>query len=277
MADQTAFLYAFESRRRKTGKTGLSKYRESARSADTTVEAVMRQDVATAGEKQRDSARWRGMDSFLRGLDEIRALVDLGMTPRQVVEAIIEVSEIQATIDDDLEKAARSKDRQEKESAAKLAKTRQDNLEEILASADEVDELVDLTTNIVLSNEKQEDDSEAVWLGTIHGAKGLEFAHVFLPGFEAGTLPSPRIEAPETSLEYQEERNLAYVAITRAKDCLTISYAMGTPGLRTAQGSGSVPVPEGTGRGILPLGREITGRSAASRRRAGCGRPSPDP
>ena len=58
---------------------------------------------------------------------------------------------------------------------------------------------------------------------TIHSAKGLEFPHVFLVGFEDGLFPGMRsIGDPE---EMEEERRLCYVAITRAKKTLTISYA----------------------------------------------------
>ena len=58
---------------------------------------------------------------------------------------------------------------------------------------------------------------------TMHSAKGLEFPHVFLVGFEDGLFPGIRaIGDPE---EMEEERRLCYVAITRAKKTLTISHA----------------------------------------------------
>ncbi|MCW2240721.1 ATP-dependent helicase [Azospirillum canadense] len=56
-------------------------------------------------------------------------------------------------------------------------------------------------------------------LGTIHGSKGLEFDHVFLPGVENDTCPQNGDAANE------EERRLAYVAMTRARDTLTVSHA----------------------------------------------------
>lgn len=55
-------------------------------------------------------------------------------------------------------------------------------------------------------------------LGTIHGSKGLEFDHVFLPGFEQDVSPA------EGDAGNEEERRLAYVAITRARDSLTASH-----------------------------------------------------
>lgn len=65
-------------------------------------------------------------------------------------------------------------------------------------------------------------DSAAVVLMTIHSAKGLEFPVVFLPGFEETIFPGAQSAFDNTELE--EERRLAYVAVTRAKKELYISY-----------------------------------------------------
>ena len=64
---------------------------------------------------------------------------------------------------------------------------------------------------------------DAVVMMTMHSAKGLEFPNVFLVGFEDGLFPGQR--AIGNSEEMEEERRLCYVAITRAKKHLTISYA----------------------------------------------------
>ena len=58
---------------------------------------------------------------------------------------------------------------------------------------------------------------------TVHTAKGLEFPHVFLVGFEDGLFPGMR--AIGDAEEMEEERRLCYVAITRAKQSLTITHA----------------------------------------------------
>ncbi len=64
---------------------------------------------------------------------------------------------------------------------------------------------------------------DAVVMMTIHSAKGLEFPHVFLVGFEDNLFPGMRAIGDQEEME--EERRLCYVAITRAKETLTISHA----------------------------------------------------
>ena len=71
--------------------------------------------------------------------------------------------------------------------------------------------------------EQYNESDDAVVMMTMHSAKGLEFPHVFLVGFEDGLFPGMR--AIGDSEEMEEERRLCYVAITRAKETLTISHA----------------------------------------------------
>ena len=71
--------------------------------------------------------------------------------------------------------------------------------------------------------EQYNESDDAVVMMTIHSAKGLEFPHVFLVGFEDGLFPGQR--SIDDDAEMEEERRLCYVAITRAKKTLTISYA----------------------------------------------------
>lgn len=71
--------------------------------------------------------------------------------------------------------------------------------------------------------DKYDEDADAVVLMTVHAAKGLEFPVVFLAGMEDGIFPSQQDREDEG--EMSEERRLAYVAITRAKEMLYISYA----------------------------------------------------
>ena len=71
--------------------------------------------------------------------------------------------------------------------------------------------------------EQYNDSDDAVVMMTMHSAKGLEFPHVFLVGFEEGLFPGMRSIGDREEME--EERRLCYVAITRARQSLTISYA----------------------------------------------------
>ena len=71
--------------------------------------------------------------------------------------------------------------------------------------------------------EEYNESDDAVVMMTMHSSKGLEFPHVFLVGFEDGLFPGSRSIGDQEEME--EERRLCYVAITRAKQTLTISHA----------------------------------------------------
>lgn len=77
--------------------------------------------------------------------------------------------------------------------------------------------------SLYTDQDRAEDSQDAVTLMTVHAAKGLEFERVFLVGLEEGVFPGRRsIDSPE---EIEEERRLAYVAITRAKQQLSVTTA----------------------------------------------------
>ena len=71
--------------------------------------------------------------------------------------------------------------------------------------------------------EEYSEQDDAVILMTMHSAKGLEFPYVFITGFEDGLFPGMRAISDREEME--EERRLCYVAITRAMETLTITYA----------------------------------------------------
>ncbi len=79
--------------------------------------------------------------------------------------------------------------------------------------------------SLVMENDSTIDRNK-VTLMTLHSAKGLEFDAVFLPGWEEGLFPHQRSLDNEQSGDLEEERRLAYVAITRAKQMVYISVAM---------------------------------------------------
>ena len=107
------------------------------------------------------------------------------------------------------------------ESAGRL-----ENLTELARAMEEYETLGDFLEHVslVMDNDRA-DDGEKVTIMTMHAAKGLEFDHVFLPGWEEGVFPSQRAIEEGGLASLEEERRLAYVAITRAKRRCSIFHA----------------------------------------------------
>ena len=107
------------------------------------------------------------------------------------------------------------------ESAGRL-----ENLTELARAMEEYGTLTDFLEHVslVMDNDRA-DEGEKVTIMTMHAAKGLEFDHVFLPGWEEGVFPSQRAIDEGGLASLEEERRLAYVAITRAKRRCTIFHA----------------------------------------------------
>ncbi|MEU4952372.1 DNA helicase PcrA [Streptomyces lavendulae] len=165
-------------------------------------------------------------------MEELRTIVDSGAGPAVVLEAVLErtgyLAELQASTDPQDE-------------------TRIENLQELAAVALEFEQARDESNPGTLAEfleqvalvadsdqipDEDEDGSGVITLMTLHTAKGLEFPVVFLTGMEDGVFPHMR--ALGQTKELEEERRLAYVGITRARERLYLTRssmrsAWGTP------------------------------------------------
>jgi len=186
------------------------------------VAALGRPDDAP-GVATRSVAAIKGFTTLLEGLGRVRDDEDAGVA--DLLEAVLDRSGYLAEL-------RASHDPQDE--------TRVENLAELIAVAGEFDEarratgevisLEDFLEQVSLVADADEipDTEEAehagvVTLMTLHTAKGLEFPVVFLTGMEDGTFPHLRSLADPKELE--EERRLAYVGITRARERLHLSRA----------------------------------------------------
>jgi DNA helicase-2/ATP-dependent DNA helicase PcrA len=113
-----------------------------------------------------------------------------------------------------------------KDSADADKEERQKNICELLRDViDKFDDLAEFLEHVSLmtADDSRDEATDVVSIMTMHAAKGLEFETVFLPAWEDGIFPN-EISIAEDGLE--EERRLAYVAITRAKKRCFIFYSM---------------------------------------------------
>ncbi len=121
--------------------------------------------------------------------------------------------------------------RQMLESEGAEAEDRLNNVEQLVSVAADYESRAEEATlvgfleeiSLVADVDKYDADADAVVMMTIHSAKGLEFPVVFLPGMEDGIFPG--MQSITDASEMEEERRLAYVAITRAKEELYIFRA----------------------------------------------------
>ncbi|WP_179380838.1 ATP-dependent helicase [Jannaschia marina] len=104
---------------------------------------------------------------------------------------------------------------------------RLENLKELVKALEGFENLQGFLEHIslIMDNDQAGEAEPQITLMTLHGAKGLEFPVVFLPGWEDGLFPSQRSMDESGVKGLEEERRLAYVGITRAEQVCTISFA----------------------------------------------------
>ena len=101
-----------------------------------------------------------------------------------------------------------------------------ENLKELVSAMDEFENLEDFLEHVSLVMENEGSGAgDKVNLMTLHGAKGLEFDAVFLPGWEEGVFPNQRSLDEGGSTALEEERRLGHVGLTRARQLVHLSFA----------------------------------------------------
>jgi DNA helicase II / ATP-dependent DNA helicase PcrA len=107
------------------------------------------------------------------------------------------------------------------------AEGRLENLKELVRSMGDFENLAGFLEHValVMDRDTGAETDDRVNIMTLHSAKGLEFGTVFLPGWEEGLFPHQRSLDEKGRNGLEEERRLAYVGITRAKQRATISFA----------------------------------------------------
>ncbi len=157
------------------------------------------------------------LDSFVTMIQGFRSKVEyygLEGLIKDVIETTGYVSELEASDDEDAENRIENID----ELISKVVAFETEHDEPTLGEFLEEVALVADIDNVESGNNK-------VLLMTLHSAKGLEFPHIYLAGMEDGIFPGYMTIASDDPGDMEEERRLAYVGITRAKEDLTLSCA----------------------------------------------------
>ncbi len=208
-ADEVSIKRVLNVPKRGVGEGSVAKLDAFARADGITFAEAMRhtQEAGLTGPAA------RGVDSFVRLLDEMAALVaaDDGIGPGDLLQAVMDGSGYLAELEAEMEGSV--------EAAGRL-----ENIGEMIGSAREFTRIDEFLEQVALVADTDElDDDDKVVLMTLHSAKGLEYPVVFLVGMEDGLFPNSRSLTEPTQME--EERRLAYVGITRAQQKLFVSHA----------------------------------------------------
>ncbi|WP_332764674.1 ATP-dependent helicase [Phenylobacterium sp.] len=205
--DDLAFERIVNVPKRGIGDTTVQKLLQMARVAGIPVMEAARQVVRT----DELAARTRtALSNFLRDIDRWRALS--GETPHpRLTEQVLEESGYTDALR--LDKTP-------------TAQGRLENLKELVQAMGAHETLEAYLEHVSLVMELDRGpQADSVQIMTLHSAKGLEFPLVFLPGWEEGVFPSQRSMDEKGEKGLEEERRLAYVGITRAREEARISFA----------------------------------------------------
>ncbi len=205
--DDLAFERIVNTPKRGIGDTSVSKLitlaRENGVSASMAARGLVNTDELPARTRT-------ALATFIRDMDRWRTMA-ASMPHAQLTETILEESGYTDALR--LDKGPQSQGRLE-------------NLKEVVQSMSAFDTLQSYLEHVSLVMDlDRESGDDAVQIMTLHSAKGLEFPLVFLPGWEEGVFPSQRSMDEKGEKGLEEERRLAYVGITRAREEARISFA----------------------------------------------------
>ncbi len=205
--DDLAFERVVNQPKRGVGGTSLQKLqrfaRADGRSLFTLTPMVLQTDEIKGPGK-------RGLTTFIDQINMWRDRLKGGLSHTELVQVVLDESGYTDML---------QKDR------SPQAQTRLDNLKELVNAMAEFDSLPAFLEHVQLVMDvSQGGDGDEVQILTLHGAKGLEWPLVFLPGWEEEVFPSRRSLDESGMKGLEEERRLAYVGITRARQGARISF-----------------------------------------------------
>ena len=212
--DDVSLLRVINTPARGIGKTTIERLLEAAARGGKSVWWALSE--AGADPSQSAGAR-KSLSRFRELIEMLRHMNQEGHGPAELARSVLEQTGYAQTL----------KDEDSVEADARL-----ENLQEVLGSMVEFEreaqeptlsaflELVTLQTD---ADRSKSDD--AITLMTVHAAKGLEFPAVMVAGLEEETFPHRGVSPEDDPEDLEEERRLAYVAFTRAKQRLFLSYA----------------------------------------------------
>ncbi|PHR92091.1 MAG: DNA helicase II [Robiginitomaculum sp.] len=205
--DDLAFERIVNTPKRGIGATSVQKLQMAARMMGISLEAATRQIVKT--DEIRGKAR-SSLRAFLLDIDRWRNDMRT-VSHTELAEKILDES---------------GYTQMWREDKSPKAEGRLENLKELIQAMGEFDTLNAYMEHVSLVLDAETGESEEeISLMTLHAAKGLEFPLVFLPGWEDGTFPSQKSLDESGMAGLEEERRLAYVGITRARERAEIYFA----------------------------------------------------
>ena len=205
--DDLAFERIVNTPKRGIGDTSVSKILKLGRANAVSATLAAR---GIAGTDELPARTRTALSNFIRDLDRWRGMREVARHP-QLLETVLEESGYTDALRAD---------------KGPTSQTRLENLKELVQSMGAFDTLEAYLEHVslVMDLDRASGD-DAVQIMTLHSAKGLEFPLVLLPGWEEGVFPSQRSMDEKGDKGLEEERRLAYVGITRAREEARISFA----------------------------------------------------